>query len=176
MPSFLPRSLMAAAALAAALALGACRESGADKPFEISGRLFEFNYRLGIATYVVTLNPLRPMGEGQVAEVDFENPAGGPPLLVTQKIWPKMRHITLTSPPLSCVVKDKPYAVAIRIKDKDGTVLQTLETTLASTQDQTDLPDAPLVLGSRYVLNPALAGHPDGRLPNAPKPVCPKRG
>jgi len=172
----LSRGVAAAAVLAAALALGACRESGADRLFEISGRLFEFNYRLGIATYVVTLNPLRPMGEGQVAEVDFENPAGGDPLLVTQKIWPKMRHITLTSPPLTCVVKDRPYAVVIRIKDKDGAVLQELDTTLVSTQDQSDLPDAPLVTGSRYELNPALAGHPDGRLPGARKPDCPKTG
>lgn len=176
MRSFLPRGLAGAAILAVALALGACRESGTDRLFEVSGRVFEFNYRLAQATYVVILNPLRPMQEGQVAEVDFENPAGGPPLSVTQRIYPKMRHVTLTSPPLSCVVKDRPYAISIRIRDKDGTVLQTLETTLASTQDQTDLPDAPLVLGSRYVLNPALAGHPDGRLPNAPKPVCPKRG
>lgn len=176
MPSLLSRGVAAAMVVIAALALGACRDSGADKLFEISGRLFEFNYRLGVATYVVTLNPLRPMGEGQVAEVDFENPAGGAPLLVTQKIWPKMRHITLTSPPLTCVVKDRPYAVAIRIKDKDGALLQKLDTTLISTQDQTDLPDAPLVTGSRYELNPALAGHPDGRLPNAPKPTCPKAG
>jgi len=84
--------------------------------------------------------------------------------------------VTLTSPPLTCVVKDKPYAVAIHIKDKDGTVLQELKTTLISNQDQTDLPDAPLVTGSRYVLNPVLAGHPDGRLPNAPKPDCSKAG
>ncbi len=172
----LPRGFAAVAILAATLALGACRESGTDKLFEVGGRAFEFNYRLAQATYVVVLNPLRPMGEGEVAEVDFENPAGGPPLTINQPIWPKMPHVTLTSPPLTCVVKDRPYAISIRIKDKDGKLLQTIETTLASTQDQTDLPDAPLVLGSRYLLNPALAGHPGGRLPNAPKPVCPKRG
>ena len=169
-------ALAGAAVLCAALALGACRESGKDALYEISGRVFEFNYRLGIATYVITLHPLRQVGEGNVAVVDFEDPAGGDPLVVTQKIWPKLPHVTLTSPPLNCVVKDKPYAVAIHIKDKDGAILQELKTTLTSTQDQSDLPDVPLVTGSKYVLNPALAEHPDGKLPNAPKADCPKTG
>lgn len=164
----------AGAVLVAALALGACRESGADKLFEISGRLFEFNYRLGIATYVITLNPLKPMREGQVAEVTFENPAGGEPIAVSQKIWPKLPHITLTSPPLTCVIKDRPYAVSIRIEDSDGSVLQELETTVTSNLDQSVLPDVPLVTGPVYELNPELAGHPDGRLPGAPKPDCPR--
>lgn len=172
----LSRTVVAAAVLCAALALAACRDSGEGALYEISGRLFEFNYRLARATYVITLNPLRPVGDGNVAVVDFENPAGGDPLVVTQQIWPKLPHVTLISPPLTCVVKDKPYAVAIRIKDKDGAVLQELKTTLVSTQNQSDLPDAPLVTGSRYVLNPALADHPDGRLPNKPKPDCPETG
>ena len=170
------RVAAAAAVLCAALALGACRDTGEGALYAISGRLFEFNYRLARATYVVTLKPLRPVGEGNVAVVDFENPAGGEPLVVTQKIWPKLPHVTLVSPPLTCVVKDRPYAVTIRIEDKGGTVLQELKTTLVSSQDQTDLPDAPLVTGPRYVLNPALAGHPDGRLPGKPKPHCPQRG
>ena len=176
MSSLLSRAVVGAAVLSAAMALGACRDTGQGALYEISGRLFEFNYRLARATYVITLHPLRPVGEGNVAVVDFENPAGGDPLVVTQPIWPKLPHVTLVSPPLTCVVKDKPYAVAIHIKDKDGAVLQELKTTLVSSQDQSDLPDAPLVTGSRYVLNPALAGHPDGRLPNAPKPDCPRAG
>ncbi|RWH33649.1 hypothetical protein, partial [Mesorhizobium sp.] len=140
----------------------------------ISGKLFEFNYRLGIATYVITLRPLRPMGEGQIAVVNFQNPAGGDPLIVNQKIWPKLPHITLNSPPLTCVVKGKPYSVTIRIEDSSGTLLQSLETTMTSSADQTMLPDRPLVIGPKYELNPDLAGHPDGKLPDAPKPDCSK--
>jgi hypothetical protein len=176
MPDLLSRATVGAAALAAIVVLGACRDTGKGALYEVSGRLFEFNYRLARATYVVTLNPLRPVGEGNVAVVDFENPAGGAPLVVEQKIWPKLPHVTLTSPPLTCVVKDRPYSVAIHIKDKDGVVLQELKTTLVSSQDQSDLPDAPLVLGTVYTLNPALAGHPDGRLPDKPKADCPKTG
>lgn len=162
------------AGLVAITMLGACRQSEEGQYFEVSGRLFEFNYRLARATYVVTLNPLRPMEDGQVVVATFENPAGGAPFVVKQPVWPKMRHITLTSPALTCVVKDKPYAVSIRIEDLSGKLLQTLQTTLISTEDQSVLPDRPLVTGPVYELNPELAGHSDGRLPGAEKPVCPK--
>ena len=161
--------------LLAGAAVGACRdEGGKGEYFAISGKLFEFNYRLGIATYVITLNPLRPMGEGQVAVVSFQNPAGGDPIIVNQKIWPKLAHITLTSPPLTCVVKDKPYAVSIRIEDASGTLLQSFETTLTSSLDQSILPDRPLVVGPVYELNKDMVGHADGKLPGEPKPDCSK--
>jgi len=154
--------------------LGACRESGGKEDFfVISGKLFEFNYRLAQATYVVTLKPLKPMIEGQVAVASFQNPAGGDPIVVKEKIWPKLPHVTLDSPPLTCVVKNKPYRVSIRIEDSGGKLLQKLDTTVISSQDQSILPDKPLVVGPIYELNPELAGHPDGRLPNAPKPRCP---
>jgi hypothetical protein len=162
-----------ASLLCTAAALGACRDSGKDALFAISGKLFEFNYRLGIATYVITLNPLRPMADNEVAVVSFENPAGGDPIVINQKIWPKLPHITLTSPPLTCVVKDKPYAVSIRIEDDKGELLQKFETTLVSSLDQSVLPDRPLVVGPVYELNKDMAGHPDGKLPDEPKPACP---
>ena len=161
--------------LLAAVALGACRdEGGKGEYFAISGKLFEFNYRLAIATYVITLNPMQPMDGRQVAVVSFENPAGGEPLVVRQKIWPKMSHITLTSPALTCVVKDKPYAVSIRIEDASGTLLQSFETTLTSSLDQSILPDRPLVVGPVYELNKDMVGHVDGKLPGEPKPDCSK--
>ncbi|RAZ91348.1 hypothetical protein DPM33_08605 [Mesorhizobium hawassense] len=168
------RSIVVGAALTAAVALGACRDTGKDQLFAISGKLFEFNYRLAIATYVITLKPLRRMVDGQVAVVSFQNPAGGEPLIVNQKIWPKLPHITLTSPPLTCVVKDKPYSVSIRIQDANGTLLQSIDTTMTSSEDQTMLPDRPLVIGPKYELNPDLAGHPDGKLPDEAKPDCSK--
>ena len=174
MPNRFSRSIALGAALIAAIVLGACRDTGQDQLFAISGKLFEFNYRLAIATYVITLKPLRPMVDGQVAVVSFQNPAGGDPLIVNQKIWPKLPHITLTSPPLSCVVKDKPYSVSIRIKDASGALLQSIDTTMTSSEDQTMLPDRPLVIGPVYQLNPDLAGHPDGKLPDAQKPDCSK--
>jgi hypothetical protein len=177
MPRHLSRSIFVGAALAMAVALGACRDTGKQgegKLFEISGKIFVFNYRLARATYVVTLRPLQPMGEGQVAVASFQDPAGGAPLVVEQKVWPKLDKVTLESPALTCVIKDKPYAIAISIKDPDGTVLQKIDTTLMSTEDQSILPDRPLVIGQLYTANPDLVGNPDGKLTDEPKPDCSK--
>ncbi|AEH84816.1 hypothetical protein [Mesorhizobium opportunistum] len=173
------RSVVVGAMLIAAAALGACRDTGKDgegKLFEVSGKIFVFNYRLARATYVVTLRPLRPMGEGQVAVASFQNPAGGAPIVVEQKVWPKLGKVSLESPALTCIVKNKPYAIAISIKGADGAVLQKIDTTLMSTEDQSILPDRPLVIDQLYTANPDLAGHPDGKLPGEPKPDCSKAG
>lgn len=177
MPRGFSRSIVVGAALIAAVALGACRDTGKDgegRLFEISGKIFVFNYRLARATYVVTLRPLQPMGEGQVAVASFQDPAGGAPLVVEQKVWPKLDKVTLESPALTCVIKDKPYAIAISIKGPDGAVLQKIDTTLMSTEDQSVLPDRPLVIDQLYTANPDLVGHPDGKLPGEPKPDCSK--
>jgi hypothetical protein len=171
------RSIVVGAALIAAAALGACRDTGKESEgrlFEISGKIFVFNYRLARATYVVTLRPLQPMGEGQVAVASFQDPAGGAPLVVEQTVWPKLDKVTLESPALTCVVKNKPYAIAISIKGSDGAVLQKIDTTLMSTEDQSVLPDRPLVIDQLYTANPDLVGHPDGKLPDEPKPDCSK--
>ncbi|ESY83645.1 hypothetical protein X740_01180 [Mesorhizobium sp. LNHC221B00] len=173
------RSVVVGAMLIAAVALGACRDTGKDgegKLFEVSGKIFVFNYRLARATYVVTLRPLQPIGEGQVAVASFQNPAGGAPIVVEQKVWPKLGKVSLESPALTCIVKNKPYAIAISIKGADGAVLQKIETTLMSTEDQSILPDRPLVIDQLYTANPDLAGHPDGKLPGEPKPDCSKAG
>lgn len=164
---------VAAALFAIALALAACRDAGeGDQFFEISGKLFVFNYRVATATYLVNLVPLQPMREGETAVASFEDPAGGEPIVVRQKIWPNLAKTTIESPPLRCVVKDRPYQVTIRIEDAEGMVKQTIETTMTSSEDQTLLPDAPLVVGPVYTPNPELVGHPDGKLPGK-REACP---
>lgn len=170
------RFLRAAFALSVffSLALAGCRESGGEgEYFELSGRLFVFNYRVATVQYLVTLRPLKPVGEGEVAIATFENPAGGEALVVRQKIWPLNDKVTINSPPLECVVKDRPYKVSIRIEDAKGTVMQALETTMTSSQDQSVLPDKPLVVGPLYDPNPELKGHPDGHLPGGRGVPCP---
>ena len=93
--------------------------------------------------------------------------------MVRKKIWPNMAKTTIESPPLRCVVKDRPYKVSIEIEGPDGAVRQTIETTMASSEDQSILPDRPLVVGPLYTPNPELAGHPDGKLPYPDQPPCP---
>ena len=158
----------------AGLALSACRDSGGEgEYFRLDGKIFVFNYRVATATYLVNIVPLQSVREGDTAVVSFEDPAGGEPLVVRQKIWPKLVKTTIESPPLRCVVKDRPYTVTIRIEGADGGVRQTIETTMASSEDQTLLPDAPLVVGPLYTPNPDLAGRPDGKLPPGSMPPCP---
>ncbi len=55
--------------------------------------------------------------------------------------------------------------MSIRIEGADGAVLQKIDTTMMSTEDQSILPDRPLVVGPLYTPNPELAGQPDGKLP-----------
>ena len=174
MPSRSPVPSLAAALLVAAFGLSACRETGAEgEYFQIAGKLFIFNYRVATATYLVNLKPVRPVGDGQTAIATFDNPDGGEAIVVRQKIWPKLEKTTIESPPLRCVVKDRPYSVVIRIEDASGRLLQTIETTMTSTEDQTVLPDRPLVVGPAYTPNPELAGHPDGKLPAGQVEPCP---
>ena len=165
-----------AAFCAVGMALAACRESGGeDEYFRLDGKLFVFNYRVATASYLVNLVPLQPVGEGQVAVATFEDPAGGAPIVVRQKIWPKLAKTTIESPDLYCVVKDRPYAVSIRIETGDGSVKQTIDTTITSSLDQDILPDRPLVVGPVYTKNPDLAGHPDGKIEAGTGVACPPK-
>lgn len=157
----------------AAAGVSSCRESGGNgEYFAVSGRLFVFNYRLAIATYLVTLKPLRPMDGAQTVVGSFEDPQGGAPITVRQKVWPKLDKVTLESPPLLCVRKGRPYVVTIRVEDGSGATAQVIETTITSSEDQSILPDKPLVVGPVYTPNPQLAGHPDGKTPDD-RPACP---
>lgn len=167
------RALCLAALVAAAALLGACRDTGKDALFEISGRLVVFNYREATLTYVVTLKPLRPVGAGQVAVTTMDDPAGGAPLVFSSRLFPGQAKATIESPPLECVVKDRPYAVSLVVRSGAGEALQKLETTITSNLDQSILPDRPLVIGPVYELNPDLAEHPDGKLPEGDGVECP---
>lgn len=165
------------AGLAAALIAGGCRdESRSGDLFEISGKLFVFNYRVATATYLVTLKPVAPLEEGLKAVAVFENPAGGEPITLEHKIWPKLDKTVLESDPLRCVLKDHPYTVEIRIEDAAGEVRQVIKTTMKSNLDQDILPDAPLVVGPVYTPNPDLAGRPGGKLDETSAAGCPGRG
>jgi hypothetical protein len=79
---------------------------------------------------------------------------GGDPLVTKEKIYSFWTKITLESPDVYCIRKDKPYTVNIRLVDADGKTLQSLKTTVTSNLDQTILPSKPLVVGPDYTKNP----------------------
>ncbi|MFT4181394.1 MAG: hypothetical protein QM636_05675 [Rhizobium sp.] len=146
-------TIVAMAAIAG-LALCGCQRQPENGPTELSGRLFVFNYRVASATYMITLKKIAPIPEGTVAVAEFENPAGGDPLVVRQKIYSFWDKITLESPDLRCVRKDRPYSVSITLLDAGDKTIQTIKTEVKSDLDQTVLPTKPLVVGPIYTQNP----------------------
>jgi hypothetical protein len=150
------RTFVISTLVAAAAALAGCqRETGPD-PLKLTGKMFVFNYRLAYATYMITLNKTEPVPDGSIVMATFENPAGGEPLTLTRKLFPKLDKVVLESPDISCVKKERPYAVMIEVKGPDGATLQKLETTVTSDIDQDILPAKPLVEGPAYDKNPEV--------------------
>jgi hypothetical protein len=148
---------------------GCQRES--ETLVDVSGHIFVFNYRVAIATYLVTLNKKAPIPEGAVAIAEFENPAGGDPLVVNEKIFPAWDKITLQSPPIHCVKENRPYSVAIRLVDASGKTLQSLKTMVTSDTDQSVMPAKPLVIGPLYTKNPEVF-KPDGTVDYGSDGAC----
>lgn len=155
-----------------ALGITACQREGHGDVAKLSGRMFVFNYRVATATYLVTLQPLAPVREGSSAEADFENPRGGAPFSIVEKLFPRTEKIVLQSPPIECVKQGRPYKVTIRLKGPDGAVLQTIETSITSDTDQSLLPAKPLVVGPLYTPNPEVF-RPDGSMDMRPVQDCP---
>ena len=155
------------------LALAGCQREDVDKPLVISGKVFVFNYRVAQATAVITLARNGPLPDESYVETTFENPAGGAPHVTRAKIFPSWKKVTVESPPMRCIAADRPYAVEIRIVDAGGRELQTIETTMISSQDQSILPSKPLVGGPFYSKNPEVF-KADGTTDYAPDLSCPK--
>jgi hypothetical protein len=141
-----------------------CRDRPAEEYVELTGRIFIFNYRIATATYVITFSKVRPIPNGATMLTLFDDPAGGSPIEVRQKVWPKMEKVAVESPPVFCIVKDKPYAFKASLLAEDGTRLQEISGTVVSSLDQSILPDLPLVVGPIYTPNPKLSGNPSGKL------------
>lgn len=159
------------AVIVALIALAGCQRQSDGGPTELDGRHFVFNYRVSTATYLINLARKQPIPEGSFAIAEFENPLGGAPLVVKEKIFPLWDRITLQSPPVHCVHKDRPYAVTIRLVDADDRTIQTIKTVVISDVDQSVLAAKPLVVGPVYTVNPELL-KPDGSIDFSPE-KCP---
>ena len=145
------------------LVLAACQLEAGTDPLKLTGKMFVFNYRLAYATYMVTLDRTAPVPEGSVVRAEFENPAGGAPLTLERKLFANLTRVALESPDISCVKKGVPYKVAIQVVGPDGAVLQSLETQVTSSADQSILPAKALVVGPGYDRNPEV--FKDGKTP-----------
>ena len=155
--------LIAAAAVLLALlfAIGwMTREDPETKPYlGILGGGFMFNYREGDVYYGFTAMVQRPLPTGSIIEASFEDPGGGEPLVVRQRVGTDTERYSLRSPEVRGVEAGKPYHVAIRIFDRGKQNLlgmQSLDFTSKISDDV--VPDKPLVIGPGYTPNPDADG------------------
>ncbi|WEZ85229.1 hypothetical protein P6U16_03675 [Rhizobium sp. 32-5/1] len=151
------------AMMLAVAALAGCQRETNPDILKLTGKMFVFNYRLAYATYMIVLSKTEPVPEGSTVVATFENPAGGPPLTMERKLFAKLDKVVLESADITCVKKEQPYGVTIEVKGPDGTILQTLETTVTSKLDQSILPAKALVVGPGYDKNPEV--FKDGKAP-----------
>ena len=150
------RVIVTAILLCLAASLSACTDEARTSYLDLQGRVFIFNPRIATATYVVTLAIRKAPPPGAKVIARFDNPAGGPTLLLEQMIRDGQTQVALESEPLQCVTKGKTYASTVTLLARDSKQLQKLESSVTSTLDQSVLPPAPLVVGPGYEPNPAL--------------------
>ena len=146
---------LAPLAVVAVLLTGCGNETGPWLAFDGGG--FVFNYRVAAVYYGFNVKPLRRFPEGMVLEAEFQDPAGGKPILVRQTVaGPKLRYSFQTDG-LTNVRAHIPYKATIRVLEQGtGKVLESHDRTFTSSVDGTWLPDEPLVVGPVYTPNPGL--------------------
>jgi len=143
------RALATISILLALLMSAGCQREAEDY-VSVNGKVFIFNIRYARAFYMLTLNRLPATPDDAAVTAEFEDPAGGPPLVKQQKVFPKMTRIDLQSPDIDCVAVGKPYKIHIVLKNAEGRELQTIDTTLTSTLDSSMLPEKALIEGPVY--------------------------
>jgi hypothetical protein len=136
------------------LALAAC-EDGGGPAASFAGGGFVFNYRIGEAFYGVVISTKGKLPEGAIIRAQFENPAGGPAIVVQDDYHDGQRKYMLRTPALKGIKKNVPYRVVVEIIDKSGVpVIERLEKTIKSDIDQSMIPQEPMLIGPGYTLNP----------------------
>ncbi len=132
------------------------RDNPANSPFlKILGGGFMFNYREGEVFYGFTALVVRPLASGSIIEASFENPAGGAPLVVAERVSTMTNRYALRTPPLRGVEANRPYHVAIKVYDREKkALLWAEEHTYSSQISDTVVPEKPLTIGPGYHLNP----------------------
>ncbi len=134
----------------------ATRDDPANKPFlDIVGGGFIFNYRVADNFYGFTALVKRPLESGSIIEAAFEDPAGGEPIVVRERVSPMTDRYALRTPPLHGVEARKPYQVTIRVLDRLETrELWSTTRSYSSQISDAKTPDKPLTVGPGYHLNP----------------------
>lgn len=143
----------AALVIGLSLALAACGEDASKPAIVIEGGGFIFNYRIAEVFYGVSVRPQRRLEPGSTIEAEFEDPAGGPPIRVEEKITGQRLSYALRTPPVEGVRANRDYHVIVRLKAPDGRDLASASRTFRSDLDQEMNPEKPLTVGPGYTPN-----------------------
>lgn len=135
------------------------REDPSNKPYlEILGGGFIFNYREGEVFYGFTAAVVRPLASGSIVEASFEDPAGGPALVISKRVSTMTDRYAFRSAPVRDVEAGKPYHVAIKVYDRERKeLIWQAERTFKSQISDKVVPEKPLTIGPGYHRNPELA-------------------
>ena len=139
--------------IAIVTALSACQREKTEDLFKLTGRIFVFNYRISEASYMVTIDQQRLIADGMTIVTQFQDPTGGAPIEIIRTAWPKLKRVSLASPPIRCVKAGIAYSVSIAVKNAEGQTVQQMTTTVTSNIDQSVLAAKPLLVGPVYEPN-----------------------
>lgn len=153
----MPRRSLARYCLAAALALLLAACEAEEKPYvTIHGGGFVFNYRIAAAYYGLTLRPMRDLAPGTTLEARFQDPAGGPDIIISKTVDVPRRSYVFETPALKGVRKDVDYLAVVEVRAPEtDALLERTEKIFRSSLDQSALPRQPLVIGPGHTPNPA---------------------
>ncbi|MDJ0942578.1 MAG: hypothetical protein QNJ30_03900 [Kiloniellales bacterium] len=142
------------------LLLAGCGEDQGPQ-VEFVGGGFILNYRQAEMTYGFVARIKGEPPEGSVLEAVFEDPAGGPPIVIRQKVLPTRRSYTFETRPVEAVRKDRDYQVELRLLapvESGERVIAQESRSYRSQLDAEILPEQPLAVGPGY-------HRPDGSVP-----------
>ena len=149
------RPLIALVLCALIPALASCGDSE-DRPYlEFIGGGFIFNYNIAEAYYGFVARVGRRIPEGTIIEARFEDPAGGPPIVVRQTAGASRIEYTFRTPAIDGITANRDYKVELRLLDPSSeAVIASYEKAFRSDVDQAMLPRQPTVIGPAYEPNP----------------------
>ncbi len=147
------------AALAATL-IG-CTNGDGDKPYlEFAGGGFIYNYRLATADYGFVVRRVKKIPQGTIIEAEFENPGGGPPIIIQQLAQSTRLSYKFETPPVTGIKANTDYRVEVRLIDPNNNeVFARYSKSFHADVDQAILPEKPPVVGPGYQPNPAVSNY-----------------
>ena len=149
---FIAAAALAAIVLLLTVIVVANRPDPDARPYlKIHGGGFVFNYRIAEVFYGFSARIMRPIDVGTVLEAEFEDPAGGDPIIVRQRIGAKAPTLTVRTPAVHGVVKGKAYKVVVRLRRRQtNEVFARYERSYSSNIGQEVMPEGPLTVGPGY--------------------------